>query len=165
MIRASSSFRVLAIDPGFDRLGIAVIERKRGKKETVLYSNCIETLRSDDFSSRLAHVARAVRTTIKKFTPTTLAIETLFFSTNQKTAMRVAEVRGAIILCAHDAGLPIHEYGPGEIKMAVTGYGKSDKKEIATMIPLLVTLTKKITRDDEYDAIAIGLTCLAHQRR
>ena len=100
------------------------------------------------------------------YKPDVLAIETLFITKNQKTAMRVSEVRGIIIYEALKRNIPVFEYAPMEIKMAITSDGTSDKSRIMKMIPLLVDLSKisKKALDDEYDAIAVGLTHSANTR-
>ena len=155
--------RVLAIDPGYGRCGVAVVDKINGK-ESWIYSDCIETSAGQPFDERLSTVADECARLIEKFTPDSLAMERLFFTTNQKTAMQVAEVRGAILHVASTAGVPTFEYTPGQIKSATTGSGRADKKQIAAMIHLLLKIEKSIQRDDEYDAIAIGVTHLAHAR-
>ena len=155
--------RVLAIDPGFGRCGMAVVERS-GHKEVLLFSDCIETSSADEFSERLAAVADACRRLIEEYAPNAVALEKLFFQKNQKTAMRVAEVRGALIETSARHNIPVVEYGPGQVKSAVAGSGKADKKAVAHMVHLLLKPTKTIKYDDEYDAIAIGITHLAHAR-
>ena len=156
--------KVLAIDPGYGRCGVAVIER-RENLETLLYSDCIETSRDDVFAERLAVVADACARLIKKFKPNALAIEKLYFSTNQKTAMRVAEVRGALIATATRCDVPVFEYSPSEIKSAVGGSGRADKRAVASMVRALLKITKHTQHNDEYDAIAIGITHLARARK
>ena len=91
-------------------------------------------------------------------------MERLYFTTNQKTAMRVAEVRGALLNTAALAGIPVFEYTPGQIKSAAAGFGGADKASVAHMLRLLLKIEKTIKHDDEYDAIAIGVTHLAHSR-
>ncbi|OGG70004.1 crossover junction endodeoxyribonuclease RuvC [Candidatus Kaiserbacteria bacterium RIFCSPHIGHO2_12_FULL_53_13] len=156
--------KVLAIDPGYGRCGVAVLERIQGGKEIVLYSDCIETSAKADFPARLAEVALECRRLIKKHKPDSLAMEKLYFSTNQKTVMQVAEVRGALIGAAVESGVPVFEYTPGEIKSAAGGSGRADKRQIATMLHALVKIEKNIQYDDEYDAIAVGVTHLARHR-
>lgn len=155
--------RVLAIDPGYGRCGVAILEKNSGKEEWI-YSDCIETLASSPFEERLGTVASEVERLVEKFKPHALAMEKLFFNTNAKTAMRVAEVRGAILHAANSASLPVFEYAPGQIKNATTGFGKADKKQITQMIHMLLKIEKTIKLDDEYDAIAVGITHLAHAR-
>ena len=93
-----------------------------------------------------------------------MALEEIFFEKNAKTAMQVAEVRGALIYIAAAQGLKIYHYTPGEVKIAVTGYGGSDKRAIAAMVPKLLRLPGGKKLDDELDAIAVGITCLASIR-
>lgn len=151
--------RILAIDPGYDRLGIAVIEGN-SSRPTLLMSECVLPDKGAR-EKRLARVASAVTNAIKEYSPDALAIETLFFSVNKKTAIGVAEARGAILAAAGLASLPVIECSPQQVKLAVTGYGGSDKTAVAAMIPRLLTLSKKKRFDDEFDAIALGITALA----
>lgn len=155
--------KVLGIDPGFGRCGVAVVE-KNGGKEVLVYSDCIETSAKSDFPSRLLQVADECARLIRVHAPDSVAMEKLYFSNNQKTAMQVAEVRGALINCASGFGLTVSEYTPGEIKSAVASSGRADKKQIAAMLHMLINIEKPIKRDDEYDAIAIAVTHLARAR-
>ncbi len=156
--------KVLALDPGYDRLGVAVIERGE-KKETLLYSACIETDKKIDLVDRLFLVGTEVAKLIEEHTPDAVAIETLFFNKNIKTAIGVAQARGIIIFLAKKAGCAIYEFGPQEIKVAVTGYGKSDKSAVIDMVKRLIHNAPEKAHDDEYDAIAVGITALAHHRK
>lgn len=156
--------RILGIDPGIERVGIAVVERLPGKKEIVLYSDCFKTSAKLSHPARLVLIGEEIRSVIHHWKPTGLAIEKLFFETNVTTAMKVSEARGVMLYTASSAGLSLFEYTPLEIKVAVTGYGKSDKKALLHMVPLLVTLPKKKMLDDEIDAIAIALTAFAHEK-
>lgn len=155
--------RVLAIDPGYDRLGIAVVEKTNGK-ETVLYSDCLQTNKQAPYEDRLFELGIALETIITEYTPSVFACETLFFAKNQKTAIDVAGSRGMFFYIARKHGLPICEYKPNQIKIAVTGYGQSDKKQVIAMVSRLVQLQEKKRLDDEYDAIAVALTCLAIEK-
>lgn len=154
--------RIIAIDPGYERLGVAVLEK--GKKEALLFSECFKTRASLPFVERLELVGREVARVIEEFSPKALAIENLFIETNQKTAMRVAEVRGAILYQARILGLEVYEYTPLQIKVAVTGYGKATKTQVMSMVKKLVSGAEAIKQDDEMDAIAIGLTHFAYVR-
>ncbi len=156
--------RILAIDPGYERLGIAILEKVPSYKETLLYSDCFFTPKTKAHHERLAMVAIEIARIIKEYTPQALSIETLFFSKNVKTALLVAEARGVILAEASRNGIKVFEYSPADIKIAVTGYGKSDKTHIIDMIPKLITLTKKIKYDDEFDAIAAGITYFAIEK-
>jgi len=151
--------RILAIDPGYDRLGIAVIEGNPSTP-TLVWSDCIHPDRGSP-EIRLACVSRAISDAIHTYTPDALGIETLFFGTNKKTALGVAEARGAILAMAGIAMLPVIECTPAQVKIAVTGYGSADKKAVTHMIPRLLQLPQKKRLDDELDAIAVGITALA----
>ena len=160
----TSLMKVLAIDPGYGRCGMAVIERVRGQKEILLYSDCVETSAKTDFPERLATISEECVRLMKKHKPDAVALEKLYFSTNQKTAMNVAEVRGALIGAAISFGIPVFEYTPAQVKSAVAGSGSADKTQVAKMLHALVKIDKEIKLDDEYDAIAVGVTHLARHR-
>jgi crossover junction endodeoxyribonuclease RuvC len=113
---------------------------------------------------RLAAVTEAVADAIRTYAPDAVALETLYFSTNKKTALAVAEARGAVLSAAGGAGLSVLEFSPGTVKLAVTGYGNADKKAIALMVPKLLTLPPKKRLDDELDAIAIAIAGLSTHR-
>lgn len=153
---------LLAIDPGFERLGIAIIEKQKGQKEVLRYSECFHTSPKEFFEKRLVLLGEKVRDVVQNYHPELLSIETLFLETNQKTGMHVAEARGVVLYECARAGMQIVEYSPLQIKLAVTGYGKSDKKQVMAMVPRLIALPHSITSDDELDAIAIGLTAIAY---
>src|SRR3989344_3541530 len=145
--------RILGIDPGYGRVGIAVIE-KDNKGETLIYSECFETDGKLSHSKRLLLIGEKVKKIIKNYKPNQIAVETLLWSKNKKTALQVAEARGVVLFEAARHNVILREFNPNQIKLAVTGYGKSDKKQIINMIEKLVKLKPKKRRDDEYDAIA-----------
>ncbi len=154
---------ILGIDPGFERLGVAVLEKNKGdRKEKVLFSECFKTSAKLEFSERLLLIGKEVRKIIKEYKPKVLSIETLFLTTNHKTVMHVAEARGVVIYEASDAGLKIFEASPPQIKIATTGYGKADKSQVIKMVKMLVDIDNSKKQDDELDAIAIALTAFAH---
>ena len=150
--------RIIGIDPGYDRVGIAIIEKNK-----LLHSECLQTSAKDSFYTRLGQVGKRVGELIAEYSPDAMAIEELFITKNQKTAMRVSEARGVIIYQAVENDIPIFEYTPPQIKIAVTGNGGSDKTSVMKMIPLLIKLPTKKAQDDEYDAIAVALTCQASE--
>ena len=167
--------RIISIDPGYERLGIAILTRQdfstknlggqgKSKKEELIFSECFKTKADIPFVNRLELIGREVARIIDEYKPEALSIENLFIETNQKTAMRVAEARGAILYQARILGLEIYEYTPLQIKVAVTGYGKATKAQVMTMVKKLVSGAENIKQDDEMDAIAIGLTHFAHYR-
>lgn len=153
--------KVLGIDPGYGRCGVAILER-RGSTDTLLYSACIETTAEMEFNERLAAVVAECERLLLAHSPAVVALERLFFAKNRTTAMKVAEVRGALLALATQHGVPVHEYAPVAIKSAAAGSGRADKAHVAKMLHLLVKIDKQIRHDDEYDAIAIALTHLAH---
>lgn len=153
----------LAIDPGYGRMGVAVLERNNGK-EALVFSECFETPADMNRPQRLAALQARLGELCDEHRPQELAIEKLFFSKNKKTALGVAEARGVIVSGAAVRGIRVFEYEPVQIKVAVTSYGKSDKKQVIAMVKRLMRMDKK-ARDDEYDAIAIGLTHLATSKR
>jgi crossover junction endodeoxyribonuclease RuvC len=154
---------VLAFDPGYDRLGAAVMEKINGK-EKLLHSECVTTLRTDDMPERLKIIGEAIDALIRTHSPEIVALETLFFNKNIKTGIAVAEVRGIILYLARHHGCGVMEFSPQQIKIAVTGYGKSDKSAVMGMVKRLVPNVPEGALDDEYDAIAVGITALAHTR-
>jgi crossover junction endodeoxyribonuclease RuvC len=156
--------KILSIDPGFERIGIAVIERRPKQKDVLVYSDCFKTSAKIPFHARLTAIGNEIERVIKKYKPQALAIEKLYFTTNQKTVMGVSEARGVIVYSASRNGLSIFEYTPPQIKVAVTGYGKASKDMVIRMVPKLINIDNSIDSDDELDAIAIGLTCLACER-
>lgn len=151
--------RILAIDPGFDRMGIAVLEGDPSKP-TYIWSDCF-TPAKGEVATRLSAVADRVHEAIKEYSPDALAIETLFFSVNKKSALGVAEARGVVLAEAGRASLPVREYSPQQVKLAVTGYGAADKSAVANMIPRLLTLPSRPRLDDELDAIALAIAALS----
>jgi crossover junction endodeoxyribonuclease RuvC len=152
---------VLGIDPGFGKVGIAVVEKNETSKEILLYSNCLKTDSKLPFNERLLLVGKEIERVIKKYTPDILAVETLLFNTNQKTALMVSEARGVIVYEAKKHNLEIYEYTPLQIKNAVVGYGRASKNQVSAMIRQLISVPKTVKQDDEIDAIAVALTCLA----
>lgn len=159
--------RVLAFDPGFERLGAAVVEKNSSinlGKEVLVHSECVRTSATLPFPERLAQLGKAAESLIKKWKPDAVAIEELYFKKNAKTAMKVAAVSGVLTYVAASKGLPLYEYTPLEVKVAITGYGKSDKAAVGAMVARLVRLPQKKRLDDEIDAIAVGITCLASIR-
>jgi crossover junction endodeoxyribonuclease RuvC len=154
---------VLAIDPGYGRCGVAVISSESSGVH-LLHSDCIHTPATQPFHRRLVTITQEVERLLHTYHATLFAIETLFFNSNQKTAMMVAEVRGALLYLATKNNVAIAEYTPLEVKQAIAGYGRGDKKQMMSMIPKLIRVEKEIQYDDEYDAIAIGLTALARQK-
>lgn len=154
--------RILGIDPGFERLGIAILEKIKNGGEEVIFSTCFRTNKNLEFPERLKLIGEEIKKIIKQYKPEILAIETLFLNTNQKTVMNVAESRGVILYESISAGLKIFEASPPQIKLAVTGDGRADKNQIIKMVKMLVKIDNTKMSDDELDAIAIALTASAY---
>ena len=155
--------RIISIDPGYDRMGVAVLEKsnKTNLKEKLIYSDCLTTSSKNTFTERLKSIGLDIEKIIKEHKPTVMVIESLFFNTNQKTALLVSEAKGMIKYIALYNKLDVFEYTPLQIKIAVTGYGRSNKEQVTLMTKKLIDIKKEIKYDDEYDAIAVGLTYFA----
>jgi crossover junction endodeoxyribonuclease RuvC len=149
---------ILGIDPGFERIGCAVLEKDKGK-ENLFFSTCIVTDRKVSHEKRLLHLGQELEKIIKKYKPDILAIEKLFFTTNQKTALKVSEARGVVLYLSAINKIPIIEFTPLEIKMALTGYGKAEKRQVQEMVKAILKLKTLPKSDDEVDAIACAITC------
>lgn len=153
--------RILGIDPGFDRLGIAIVDKNDTGHETLVFSECFETNKKDIFADRLVQIGKRIESCIKEHKPEVLGIEKLYMTMNQKTVMNVAEARGVVVYEAKKAKLEIHEFTPMEIKIAVTGFGKASKIDVSKMVWRLIDTKNKKMGDDELDAVAIALTLSA----
>ena len=134
------------------------------ERESLLYSTCVETEKKDPLSERLEALGDTFEALLQQYKPQAIGVENVFFNKNQKTAIGVAEARGVILFLAQKNGCMVYEFGPQEIKVAVTGYGKSDKKGVIDMVKRLVPNSPTKAHDDEYDAIAVGITCLSHHK-
>ncbi|HHX74568.1 MAG TPA: crossover junction endodeoxyribonuclease RuvC [Firmicutes bacterium] len=152
--------RILGIDPGIATTGFAVLESDGSKSRTLTYG-CIRTTAQQPMPDRLQALYRRLQEILESYKPDTLAIEKLFFAKNANSAMQVGEARGVAILAACHAGLAVYEYTPLQVKLAVAGYGKAEKRQIQQMVKLLLGLAEIPRPDDAADALAIAL-CHAH---
>lgn len=148
---------ILGIDPGYGRMGYGIIEKTGAKEWKALDYGCIETGADDDFIHRLSEVRQAILHLIKKFHPARMAVEELFFFKNQKTAFKVGEARGVILLTGVEAGLPVDEFTPLQVKQAITGYGRAEKGQMQKMVAVILGIKGKIKSDDAADALAVAL--------
>lgn len=158
---------ILSIDPGYERLGICVLEKNFiTKKIKILHSECFKTSKDIDFKERMLKIGIYIEGIIEKYKTEDLAIENIFMNTNQKTALKVSEIKGVLIYICKKQKMNVFEYTPLQIKSAITGSGRSDKNAIQKMLYILMPELKKLTKkiDDEYDAIACGLTHFAFIR-
>jgi crossover junction endodeoxyribonuclease RuvC len=156
--------RVIAVDPGYDRVGVAVLEKNTGK-EHLIFSTCILTNKESTLPERLHQLGIEFESILKIHQPEALAIETLFFNKNTTTAIGVAAARGVVMYLAQNYHCPVFEFSPQAVKVATTGYGNSDKDAVTLMVKRLVVGVPETALDDEYDAIAVGITCLAHNQQ
>ena len=153
--------RILGIDPGYGRVGFGVLEKIKGEWEAISWG-CIETKATCDFCSRLKSINQAVDKLIKKYQPGLAVVEDLFFAKNAKTAIKVGEARGVILLTCFLSGVKVVEFTPLQIKQAVTGYGKADKRQMQKVVQMILKIDKKINPDDAADALAgalAGINC------
>ena len=148
--------RILGIDPGYGRTGWGVIEGNKSTWAHVAHG-CLETSVEDPFVERLKEIQKMLRAIIQEYAPAQAAVEELFFYKNVKTAIKVGQARGVILLTLADAGLPIGEYTPLEVKQTITGYGRADKRQLTTLIRHELHLKTDPTPDDAADALAIAL--------
>ena len=151
---------ILGIDPGYAIVGWGAIEYS-GSKFKVLGYGSIETPAHTPTEERLVKIAEGIELLVERYHPNVMAVEELFFNTNITTGIKVAEARGVIIMRAHSMGVKIAEYTPLQVKQAVVGYGRAEKKQVITMVTMLLGLPKPPKPDDTADALAIAL-CHAH---
>ncbi len=151
---------ILGIDPGLAIVGFGAIEYNKGKFRVLGYG-AIRTEAGLPIECRLLDIYNDMNSLIERFHPDALAIEELFWNTNQKTGIAVAEARGVILLSAHKHGVPISEYTPLQVKQAVVGYGRAEKKQVISMVTTLLGLPKPPSPDDTADALALAL-CHGH---
>ena len=151
---------ILGIDPGLAIVGWGVVEYS-GSRFTTLGYGSIQTPAGMETEQRLSVIYDGIKELIKTYKPDHMAIEELFFNTNQTTGIRVAEARGVIIMCAYRMGVPTFEYTPLQVKQAVVGYGRAEKKQVITMVTMFLGLQKPPKPDDTADALAIAV-CHAH---
>ncbi len=153
----TSAMRILGIDPGTGILGFGVIEAGGGKLQLV-DAGVIRTPVKEDDAVRLQTIYEELTDIIADTKPVAMSVEKLFFARNVTTAMTVAQARGVVLLCGRQAGLEIFEYTPLQIKMAITSYGKADKKQIQEMVRVMLGLKEVPKPDDCADALAAAIT-------
>ncbi len=148
--------RILGIDPGVAIVGFGVLDSDRGRQSLV---NCgvITTPAHTQLSSRLDLIYRDMQEIIKTFQPDVMAVEELFFDKNVTTGISVAHGRGVVLLAGYQAGIPIYEYTPMQVKQAVVGYGKAEKRQVMDMVRRLLKLQAAPKPDDAADAVAVAL--------
>lgn len=151
---------VLGIDPGYAIVGCGVVEYKSNHFRVLEYG-AITTEAHTPFNERIEKIFDEAYALIQKYKPDAMAIEKLFFNTNQKTAIDVAQARGALVLAAQKCKVPIFEYTPLQVKQSVVGYGRAEKKQVQEMTRVMLNLEKIPKPDDAADALAMAI-CHCH---
>ena len=151
---------VLGIDPGYAIVGCGVVEYQNNHFR-MLHYGAVTTEAHTPFNERLETIYNGVLALMQTFRPQAMAIEKLFFNTNQKTAIDVAQARGVLVLAAQQNRIPIFEYTPLQVKQSVVGYGRAEKKQVQEMTRLLLNLEKIPKPDDAADALAMAI-CHCH---
>lgn len=149
---------ILGIDPGFARMGWGLIS-KIGAKFTLIDYGCLETSVELALSDRLETVFNGISDIIEKYKPDLAGLETLFFNTNAKTAVKVGEARGVLLLALKQRGIKVVDVTPLQVKQAVAGYGRAEKTQVQKMVKALLNLKEIPRPDDAADALAIALAC------
>lgn len=147
---------ILGIDPGYAIVGFGLVE-SNGKQQKLIACGTINTPAGIRLPARLLQIGNNLTELISQFKPDAMAIEELFFNSNVTTGIGVAQARGVILMTAEKMGLPIFEYNPSQVKMAVVGYGKAEKRQVMDMTKRLLRLTSVPKPDDAADAVAIAL--------
>jgi len=156
--------RILGIDPGTGILGFGVIEIDPKNKAHLVDAGVIRTPVHEDDAVRLETIFDELTDVIMETKPSVMAVEKLFFAQNITTAMTVSQARGVVLLCGKQAGLDLFEYTPLQIKQALTGYGRADKKQIQEMVRVILGLKDIPKPDDCADALACAITCSMSMR-
>ena len=148
--------RIMGIDPGYAIVGWGVLNYERGRFSPLDFG-AVTTAAGTPFTVRLQQIYNDLSLLLQKHSPDALAIEKLYFKNNQKTAIEVAQARGVILLAAQNAGVPVYEYTPLQVKSAVTGYGQAQKPQVMEMTRRLLRLVQVPKPDDTADALAIAI--------
>jgi crossover junction endodeoxyribonuclease RuvC len=152
--------KILGIDPGYAILGYGIVEKK-GNSFTTHDYGAVTTDSKEEMTNRLKHVYNTLMDIISQFEPDAASIEELFFNTNSKTALLVGQARGVAMLACANSGVAVYEYTPLEIKQALVGYGRADKKQVQAMVKTILNLKTPPKPDDAADALAAAI-CHSH---
>ena len=155
--------RILGIDPGYAIVGFGVLDYD-GSRFTPIEYGAVLTEAGTPFPDRLKAIHEDIEFIFNKFKPDCMAVERLYFTTNQKTAIDVAQARGITVLSAATRNIPVSEYTPFQVKLSVTGYGKAEKRQVMEMTRQLLSLAQIPKPDDAADALAIAI-CHGHSVR
>jgi crossover junction endodeoxyribonuclease RuvC len=154
---------VLGIDPGTAALGYGIVDRTGGRLRAVDYG-CFTTSPAQSLPDRLRDIHAHVAELIETHHPQLVAVERVFFSRNAQTAFAVGQARGVVLLAAAQAGVPVREATPSEVKIGVTGYGRAEKGQVGRMVTVILGLSEVPTPDDTADALAIAITAANAER-
>lgn len=152
-----SSMVIIGIDPGIGRVGWGIIREEKGTQAMLEYG-CFETDSKLAEEKRLEAIHLFIKGLINKYHPAVVAVESLFFAANSKTAFSVGQARGVILLTVSQSGIPLVSYTPLQVKLSITGYGKADKNQVQQMVKSLLKLKQIPRPDDAADALAIAMT-------
>jgi crossover junction endodeoxyribonuclease RuvC len=155
-----TTLRVLGIDPGLTRCGIGVVDALGGRRARLVHAGVIRSESEDPLEHRLLVIARGLRAALEEHAPDAVAVERVFSQANTSTVIGTAQVSGIALLEAHERGIPVALHTPSEVKAAVTGSGRADKKQIQTVLTKLLGLEEAPKPADAADAVAIALTQL-----
>ena len=148
--------RVLGIDCGIERTGYGVVESD-GRLHRIVTAGCISTSPKRALNLRLLEIARALREVIVSHVPEAAAVEEVFYAQNVKTALKLSHARGVVLMAIAEAGIPLGEYSPLEIKTSVVGYGRAEKQQVKMMVHSLLKLEETIDSEDACDALAVAI--------
>jgi crossover junction endodeoxyribonuclease RuvC len=155
--------RIFGIDPGSARTGYGCVESD-GSRHRLIACGAITTPSADPFPQKLLSIHNALAKLIRRCRPDCVAIENVFYATNVRSALKLGHARGVAMLAAVEAGLPVVEYTPAEVKQAVVGYGRAEKRQVQSMIKLILGLDEPPSPDDAADALAVAI-CHVHRSR
>lgn len=150
------TLRMLGVDPGFGRTGLGIVD-VNGMDTVHVWHSVIDTSADLEFVDRLAAVRNDLAEAVRRFLPQAAAVESLFFQTNAKTAMKVGMARGVILLALADAGIPVVDVTPNQVKQGLTGWGSADKKQVQSMVTRFLKLSEPPKPDDAADALALAI--------
>lgn len=155
---------IFGVDPGTATTGYGVIEKVRNSGFSHIAHGCVETPKTLSAEKRLLLLEQGIQKLLKHYQPDIFAVERLFFFKNLKSALPVSEARGVVLLCAAKQKLPVVEFPPLQVKMAITGYGRADKKQMQSMVQKLLNLKTIPKPDDAADALAVAIACAVLKR-
>lgn len=148
--------RIFGIDCGTEKTGYGIIDSD-GRSHKLIDAGVIRTRANHPLELRLAHIAKELRAAIQQFAPQIISVEEVFHSINAKSALKLAHVRGVALLLAAEAGVPLAEYSPLEVKISVVGYGRAEKHQVEMMVQSLLGIDRQFSSYDATDALAVAI--------